>query len=50
MSAAQSRKSYRMNIMTLGVALLLAGATTSSLFDGRLDAASSSVPRAKEDK
>lgn len=35
MSTAQSRKSYRMNIMTLGIALLLAGATTSSLFDSR---------------
>ena len=30
-----SARPYKMNIMTLGVALLLAGATTSSLFDSR---------------
>jgi uncharacterized membrane protein YkoI len=35
MTALQNRKPYRVNIMTLGVALLLAGATTSSLFDSR---------------
>ncbi|MDP2206989.1 MAG: PepSY domain-containing protein [Alphaproteobacteria bacterium] len=35
MSAVQNCKPYRMNIMTLGVALLLASATTSILFDSR---------------
>lgn len=37
-----SARSYKMNIMTLGVALLLAGATTSSLFDSRGAAADAS--------
>lgn len=35
MSTPANRKPYKMNIMTLGVALLLAGATASSLMESR---------------
>lgn len=42
MSAPQIRKPYRVNMMTLGIALLIAGATTSSLIENRVARAASS--------